>query len=77
MSIETSELDIMQSNYKAAVDSWVATIRAEEALASTNHNVAEIDQWEEAANCEDEARNHAKAAKQAYEDALRKEFFDF
>jgi hypothetical protein len=77
MTIEISELDQMQANYKAAVDVWVATIRAEEALASVNHTVAEVDAWERAASLEDDARSKAKAAKKAYEDALREEFFHF
>lgn len=77
MSIDKSELDKMQSDYKAAVDEWIAAIRVEESLASMNHNVAEVDQWEGAASREDEARNKAKAAKEAYEAALRKEFFNF
>jgi hypothetical protein len=77
MTIEKAELDQMQSNYKAAVDDWVAAIRLEEALASANHSVAEIDKWETAADQEEEARSKAKAAKQAYESALRQEFFNF
>jgi hypothetical protein len=77
MPVELSELDQMQKNYKAAVDAWVAAIRHEEALASVNHNVAEIDQWEKAAFAEDDARDKAKAAKKAYEDALREKFFNF
>jgi len=77
MSIDRADLDKMQSDYKAAVDEWIAAIRVEESLASTNHSVAEIDQWEGAASREDEARNKAKAAKEAYEAALRQEFFNF
>jgi hypothetical protein len=77
MTIEKAELDQMQSTYKAAVDEWVATIRLEESLASANHSVAEIDKWEAAAYREEEARNTAKAAKKAYESALRQEFFNF
>jgi hypothetical protein len=77
MTIEKAELDHMQSNYKAAVDGWVTAIRLEEALASANHDVTEIDKWEAAANREEEARNQAKAAKKAYESALRQEFFNF
>ena len=42
------ELDQLQAAYKAAVDNWVAAIREEEALASGNHNVAELDKWEAA-----------------------------
>ena len=77
MSIEIAELNQMQSAYKTAVDEWVAAIRREESLASVNHSVAEIDQWELAADDEEKAREKAKAAKKAYEDALREEFFDF
>ena len=77
MAFDSSELDQMQSNYKAAVDKWVAAIRQEEALASVNHNVAEIDQWENAAFQEEELRSKAKAAKTEYESALRQEFFNF
>ncbi len=77
MTIDKSELDAMQSDYKTAVEEWIAAIRVEEALASTNHSVAEIDRWEGAADREEEARRKAKAAKKAYEDALRREFFNF
>jgi hypothetical protein len=78
MAVEISELNELQSSYKAAVDEWVAIIREEEALASVaDHSVAEVDAWEEAHDREDEARGRAKAAKRAYEDALREKFFHF
>jgi hypothetical protein len=77
MAMDISELDQMQSNYKAAVDEWVSAIRQEEALASVNHTVAQVDQWELAGDREEEARNKAKAAKTAYESALRQEFYHF
>ena len=77
MAIEIAELDRLQKEYKTAVDVWVAAIQYEEALASVNHTVAEIDQWEHAASREEEARKKVKSAKAAYEDALRKEFFNF
>ena len=78
MPVELSELDELQANYKAAVDDWVAVIREEEALASVaDHSVTDIDEWENAADKEDAARDKAKAAKQAYEDALREKFFHF
>jgi len=57
------ELDQMQSAYKAPVEEWIAVIRKEEALASTNHTVAQIDRWEQAHFAEEEARNKVKAAK--------------
>jgi hypothetical protein len=74
---EKMELDRLQAAYKAAVDRWVAAIREEEALASVNHSVAEVDEWEAAHFREDELRNAVIAAKREYEDALRREFFDF
>jgi hypothetical protein len=77
MENETAELDELQTAYKAAVEEWIVAIRREEALASVNHSVAEIDQWENAHFDEDDARNKVLAAKGKYEDALRREFFDF
>ncbi|HEX4038030.1 MAG TPA: hypothetical protein VHX37_08230 [Acidobacteriaceae bacterium] len=77
MSEKVSHLDQLQQVYKAAVDEWVAAIRHEEALASVNHSVAEVDAWEQAAMAEDQARTRAKSAKKEYEDALREKFFNF
>ena len=77
MQGETSELDQMQSAYKAAVEEWVAAIKEEEALASVNHSIAEVDKWEQAHFTEDEIRSKVKAAKKRYEDALREKFFGF
>jgi hypothetical protein len=74
---ETAELDRLQAAYKAAVERWVSAIREEEALASVNHNVAEVDKWEAAHFHEDDLRDEVIAAKKDYEDALRREFFDF
>ncbi len=74
---EAAELDRLQAAYKAAVEEWIKAIREEEALASVNHSIAEVDQWEAAHFREDERRNAVKAAKKDYEDALRREFFDF
>jgi len=77
MENDVLELDRMQAAYKAAVEEWVAAIRREEALASVNHSVAEVDQWEKASFEEDALHNKVKAAKREYEDALRAEFFGF
>lgn len=78
MPIAQAELDAMQARYKSAVENWIAAIRAEEALASpAEHSEAEIDQWEAAADDEEAAREQAKEAKEAYENALREEFFNF
>ncbi len=77
MPDDTLELDQMQSAYKAAVEEWIVAIKQEEALASVNHSVAEVDQWEQAHFKEDEVRSKVKTAKKQYEDALRKKFFGF
>ena len=77
MEIDTPELDQMQSAYKAAVEEWIAAIKQEEALASVNHTIAEVDKWEGAHFAEDEIRSKVKAAKKNYEDALREKFFGF
>jgi sulfur carrier protein ThiS len=77
MSDETAELDQLQTAYKDAVAQWIVAIRKEEALASVNHSVAEVDQWEQAHFEEEEMRDKVKDAKEAYEDALREKFFGF
>jgi len=77
MSISTSELDKLQSDYRAAVDAWRGAIKIEEDLASGIHSETQIDQWEAASFAEEHARFLAKHAKKTYEDALRQEFFNF
>ena len=75
--MQDDELDGLQSAYKAAVESWITAIKQEEALASGNHSIAEVDKWEQAYFLEDELRSKVKAAKKEYEDALRRKFFNF
>ena len=77
MQDDTSELDQLQSTYKAAVEEWIAAIKQEETLASVNHSVAEVDKWEAAHFAEDDIRSKVKAAKKKYEDALREKFYGF
>ena len=74
---EYPELDALQADYKNAVEAWIAAIRKEEALASVNHTIAEVDKWEAAHFDEDEMRSTVKTAKAKYEDALRAKFFGF
>jgi hypothetical protein len=77
MASDSLELDQMQAAYKAAVEEWLAAIKEEEALASVNHTIAEVDKWEAAHFAEDDVRSKVKAAKKKYEDALREKFFGF
>jgi hypothetical protein len=67
----------MLRDYRAGVDAWIDAIRQEVELATANHSIAEIDKWERAADLEEEARTNAKRLKEAYESALRLEFFHF
>ena len=48
MANDVIDLDQLQDNYKSAVEEWIAAIKQEEALASVNHTVAEVDKWEAA-----------------------------
>jgi len=60
MTIGTVELDQMQKSYKAAVEEWIAAIKQEEALASVNHDVAEVDKWQAAHFSEEDLRNNSR-----------------
>lgn len=57
--------------YKKAVDDWVDAIRAEEALATTDHSMTAMERWDDAHFKEDDARTKATEARDAYKDALR------
>ena len=74
---DTAALDQLQNAYKAAVEEWVVAIKEEETLASQNHTVHELDQWEQAHMREDELRDKVKTAKKEYEDGLREKFYGF
>jgi hypothetical protein len=67
----------LQAANKAAVDQRRAAIPEEEAFASVNQSVAEVDRWEAAHFREEDLRNNAKAAKKEYEAGLRLKFFGF
>lgn len=53
-------LDQMQNAYKVAVEEWIAAIKQEEALASVNHSIAEVDKWEQAHFKEEEIRSKGR-----------------
>ena len=70
-----AELDALLNEYRQAVEEWITRIRDESALATEKHSVNAVDLWEAAGFNEEEARRKAKAAKGAYEDALRRSLF--
>jgi hypothetical protein len=75
--MENTELDKLRSDYKAAVERWIAAIRAEEDLATLDHSMIAVEKWDLANFTEDDARNAAKAARQEYQDALRQVLYNF
>ncbi len=77
MADDVSHLDNLRAAYRAAVEEWIAAIRQEEALALVDHEIADVDSWEEAHFAEDAIRTKVLAAKRGYEDALREKFFNF
>jgi hypothetical protein len=75
--MDNAELDKLRFNYKAAVDRWIAAIRAEEDLATPDHSMIAVEQWDLTNFAEQDARDVAKAARQEYADALRQVLYNF
>jgi hypothetical protein len=71
------ELDALLAAYKAAVDEWRTAIGAEEDFATPDHSMKEWETWDQAGFREEEARDKAKEARQAYVDALRDKLYNF
>ena len=65
------DLDQLRLAYKKAVDDWVASIRAEEALATPNHSMTAMENWDAAHFEEQDAHTKATEARDAYRGALR------
>ena len=75
--MENAELDTLRFKYKAAVDRWIAAIRAEEDLATPDHSMVAVENWDQANFTEQDARDAAKAARAEYQDALRQVLYNF
>jgi hypothetical protein len=75
--VENAELDKLRFNYKAAVERWIAAIRLEEDLATPDHSMIAVEDWEKADFADEESRTIAKAARKEYQDALRQVLFNF
>jgi hypothetical protein len=65
------DLDQLRLAYKQAVDKWVDTIRAEEALATPDHSMIAMEDWDTAHLAEHDAHAKVTEAREAYKDALR------
>lgn len=75
--MENAELDKLRFKYKAAVERWIEAIRAEENLATPDHSMVAVEEWDRANFAEQDARDTAKAARQEYADALREVLYNF
>jgi hypothetical protein len=64
-------LNELRLAYKKAVDEWVDTIRAEEALATPDHSIIAMEKWDDAHLKEHDARTQASKARETYKDGLR------
>jgi len=64
-------MDQLRLAYKKAVDAWVDSIRAEEALATPDHSMIAMEDWDAAHFREEDAHTKATQAREAYKDALR------
>ncbi len=71
MSPSKDDLDGLRLAYKKAVDEWVDTIRAEEALATPDHSMIAMENWDDAHLQEHDAHTKVTEARDAYKDALR------
>jgi hypothetical protein len=67
----TAGVNELRLAYKKAVDDWVAAIRAEEALATTDHSMTSMEDWETAHFTEQDAQKKATEAREAYKETLR------
>ena len=76
-AMSTEDLDQLRLDYKKAVDDWVDTIRAEEALATSDHSMVAMEKWDAAHFTEHEAHTKATEAREAYKDALRRVNYGF
>lgn len=70
-TMSTDNLDQLRLAYKSAVDEWVQAIRAEEALATSDHSMIAMEKWDTAHFAEQEAQGLTTDAREAYKDALR------
>jgi hypothetical protein len=71
------DFDQLLAEYTHAVDAWVAAIEAEEALATPDHSMVEMEKWDAAGLDIHQAERAAKIARDRYKNALRKKNYGF
>jgi hypothetical protein len=75
--MENPDFDQLLKSYRDAVDHWVDAIHAEEALATDDHSMVEMELWDDAGFKLEAAESAAKKARDAYKNALRKKNYGF
>ena len=76
--MDTAELDDLKLNFERALDRWIRSIQhLQHVLAETSHSARSEDVWREADFEQEDAQKAVKAARQTYEDAVRKANFGF
>ncbi len=71
------DFDKLLTDYRRTIDSWVAAIEAEEALANDDHSMVEMEKWDAASFTVQDAEAAAKKARDRYKSALRKKNYGF
>ena len=69
--------DSLLTQYKKSIDDWVAAIRKEEGLATSDHSMVEMEKWDNAGFAVQDAEATAKKARDQYKNALRKKNYGF
>jgi hypothetical protein len=69
--MDANEIEQIRLAYKNATDQWVSAIREEEALATADHSMVAMENWDAAQFKTQDAGTKAAKAREAYQDALR------
>ena len=75
--MDNMNFDQLLAEYKYAVNAWVDAIHAEEALASPDHSMIEMEKWDAAGLQVHDTELAAKKARDLYKNALRRKNYGF
>ena len=75
--MESLNFDQLLHDYRQAIDAWVNAIHAEEALATNDHSMVAMEQWDTAGLHVHDTELIAKKARDLYKNALRKKNYGF
>ncbi len=75
--MDNLNFDSLLTQYKSAVDHWIDTIRNEETLATPDHSMVSMENWDSAGFAMLDAEAAAKKAREQYKNALRKKNYGF